>query len=129
MNTIRKEIGIYTNRTQIVKKSGFVEHKRRRALNQVAQPGKGMTTNNQEITIKSMNDYLLWKTRPRILIEADRARKNVQSLGLGSESRRSIQRRSDVPEEASSRRSRGFCFCRYMSGPTFSTCLSSQQLS
>lgn len=52
MNTIGKEIGMYTNRTQIVKKSGFVEHKRRRALNQVAQPGKGMTTNNQEITIK-----------------------------------------------------------------------------
>lgn len=47
-----QEIGIYTNRAQIVKKSGFVEHKRRRALNQVAQPGKGMTTNNQEITIK-----------------------------------------------------------------------------
>jgi hypothetical protein len=30
VNTIRKEIGIYTNRTQIVKKSDFVEHKKRR---------------------------------------------------------------------------------------------------
>jgi len=52
VNTIRKEIGVYTNRTQIVKKSDFVEHKSRRALNQVAQPGKRITTNNQEIAIK-----------------------------------------------------------------------------
>ena len=75
-----------------------------------------------------MNDYLLWKTQPRILLEADRARKNAQSLGLGSESRRNIQCRSDVSEEASSRRNCGFCFCCYMSGPTFRTCLSSQPL-
>jgi hypothetical protein len=52
VNTIRKETGIYTNRTQIVKKSDFVEHKRR-ALNLVVQPGKGITTNNQEITKKA----------------------------------------------------------------------------
>jgi len=52
VNTIRKETGIYTNRTQIVKKSDFMEHKRRRVLNEVVQPGKGITTNNQEFTIK-----------------------------------------------------------------------------
>jgi hypothetical protein len=52
VNTIRKETGIYMNMTQIVKKSDFVEHKRRRALNQVAQPGKRITTNNQETAIK-----------------------------------------------------------------------------
>jgi hypothetical protein len=52
VNTIRKEIGIYTKKTQIVKKSDFVEHKRRRDLNQIAQPGKEITTNNQEIAIK-----------------------------------------------------------------------------
>jgi len=73
-----------------------------------------------------LNDYLFWKTQPRILIEADRVGKNVQSLGLGSESRRNIQCRSDVPEEASSRHSCGFCCCCYMSGPTFRTCLSSK---
>jgi hypothetical protein len=62
-----------------------------------------------------MNDYLFWKTQPRILIEAERVRKNAQSLGLG-----------EVPEKTSSRRSCGFCCCCYKSGSTFRTCLSSQ---
>jgi hypothetical protein len=52
VNTIGKEIGIYINRTQIVKQSNFVEDKKRRALNEVVKPGKGITTNNHEITIK-----------------------------------------------------------------------------
>lgn len=67
---------------------------KRRALNRVVKPGKGIAANNHEITIESRKKCIFVLEDSAAC--SDGSRKNAPSFGLSSGSRRNIQCCSDV---------------------------------